>query len=110
MTKPYVNAYISNLQRQITDAAAKVRRSRIKDFPTAETQDSFPREYVWSKVDVQSYNLLDSNVHYLLTATDVPATTEYAADLYQSTADSIRKPTVVEGFVFKNNREFDFKV
>ena len=110
MAKTYTNVYIENLQRQITHAAQKLKQQRkakhISDFVPEDHQPT----YVLSKVEVQQYRLMTTEASFMLLGQYEPTDNNYAAGAYKSTDKNEHKSTVIEGLVFKNNREFDFKV
>ena len=110
MVRPYVSAYINNLQRQIAEAAVKLARKESATYNRFETSSEEAVNYVWSKVDVQKYQLVDSDAAYALIGKRESAANDYAAESYTVASKISEKSTVVEGVVFKNNQEFDFKV
>ena len=111
MSRPYINNYISSLQKQIADAAMKIKQKqgnvKFSDVNDVVSEDVFNR---LSRVEADIYNLVDSDVMCTLAEQQDFADSNYAADMYDAVAKSNNKSTVVEGLVFKNNREFDFKV
>ncbi len=111
MSRPYINNYISNLQKQIADAAIKVKQKqgdvKFSDVDNVVSEDVFNR---LSRVEADIYNLVESDAAFSLTEQRLPADNGYAAETYDTVAKANNKSTVVEGLVFKNNREFDFKV
>lgn len=110
MSQPYINNYINNLQQKVAAAAARIKQKQqpkrtdgIFDEKTNEIRQS-------SGVENQAYKLMGSESAYALLGQTVPADSSYAAETYGYVSKVDKKPTVAEGLVFKNNREFDFKV
>ena len=110
MARPYVNAYINNLQRQIADAALRLARKKSVSHDKFQPIYEESKQYVWSKVDAQKYQLINSDVAYTLAGQREMAASNYASESYAAASKVSIKSTVVEGVVFKNNQEFDFKV
>ena len=110
MVKPYVSVYINNLQRQIADAATKLARKKSVSRDHFRTSCEESRQYIWSKVDAQKYQLIGSDAAYALVGQREEAASEYASESYVAASKVSAKSTIVEGVVFKNNQEFDFKV
>lgn len=111
MTKSSVNNdYINSLQKQIGSLASKIVQKKQGEMPKfgAEVYEITLRTV--SSVEDQSYNLVDAKAAYSLIGQNVPANSEYVAETYQNNSKVDNSSTVVEGLVFKNNREFDFKV
>ena len=81
-------------------------KKHISDFVPEDHQPT----YVLSKVEVQQYRLMTTEASFMLLGQYEPTDNNYAAGAYKSTDKNEHKSTVIEGLVFKNNREFDFKV
>jgi hypothetical protein len=111
MSRPYINNYISSLQKQIADAAVKIKQKqgnlKFSDVNDIVSEDVFNR---LSRVEADIYNLVDSDVMCTLAEQQTLADSSYATEMYDTVAKTNNKSTVIEGLVFKNNREFDFKV
>lgn len=112
MDKLYLNDYLSQLHRQISGSVEKIKRNS----GTFERQDE-PKNENWGGTGQQgienyAYKLLDSGVSYQLLGygTENRVNTAYAAASYGNAGQVLREPTVLIDFMFKNNREFDFKV
>lgn len=112
MSRLYVNDYINNLQRQISYSVVKIRQksgtaqSLTKDSSTEEAYSG------QSKVDGYAYSLLAEEISWSLQG-QMSAPDEnsgYASASYQYAGNVLKEPTVLIDFMFKNNREFDFKV
>ena len=110
MSRPYVNTYITHLQRQISEAATRIVRQKSvqRDYEGEGAQKDVL--YIRSKIEPQKYELIHSENAYALIGQSLPMSSSYASASYVTTDKILMKSTVVEGFVFKNNREFDFKV
>ena len=61
-------------------------------------------------VQNQAYRLVDDNVAYSILGQNAPADSSYVAEIYDTVSKSDKKTTVIEGLVFTNNKEYDFKV
>ncbi len=111
MDKLYLNDYLSQLHRQISGSVEKIKRNS----GTFERQNE-PTDEDWGGgrqgVENYAYKLLDSGVSYQLLryGTENSVNTAYAAASYGNAGQVLREPTVLIDFMFKNNREFDFKV
>ncbi len=111
MARPYLNTYLSSLQRQIADVATRIKqkqtpKSLSENFDAAE-------EKFWSlisQVESQPYQLVKSEDAYSLLGKGEPVNSGYAAETYDAISKVDKKSTVIEGLVFENNQEFDFKV
>ena len=110
MARPYVNTYINHLQRQISETATRlVRQKSVQkddEFPSSQKEVLYPH----SKIETQKYELIHSENAYALMGQRLPMSSFYASASYVTADKILMKSTVVEGFVFKNNQEFDFKV
>ena len=110
MARPYVNGYINNLQWQITEAALRLARKKSATHDNFQLSSEEPKQYIWSKVDVQKYQLIGSEAAYTLVGQRETVASDYVSESYAAALKVSAKSTVVEGVVFKNNQEFDFKV
>ena len=110
MSRPYVNAYINNLQRQIAEAATRLIYQKSVQKDGEDTFHQKEVSYVPSKIETRKYELIQSESAYALINQRLPFSSSYASASYMSTDKILIKSTVVEGFVFDNNKEFDFKV
>lgn len=111
MNRLYVNDYINNLQQQISYSVAKIRQQSSSSQPAADSasDEDYRRQ---SKVDSYAYNLLAEDISWSLQG-QMSAPNEnsgYVSASYQYAGNVLKEPTVLIDFMFKNNREFDFKV
>ncbi len=111
MARPYINAYLNNLQRQVADAAARLKQKQ----PTKSISGNYDaaEEKFWNlitQVENQPYQLVQSENAYNLLGQGAPADSGYASETYDTVSKVNKESTVAEGLVFKNNQEFDFKV
>ncbi len=111
MSRPYINNYINNLQKQIADAAIKIKQKqtsvKFSDVNNVVSEDMFTR---LTRVEADICNLIDSDAVCTLAEQRASTDNGYAAEMYDVVSKTSDKSTVIEGLVFKNNREFDFKV
>ena len=110
MSSKPVNNQLDHLQRQIADVVAKIKqKQQAKNFEFgADVYELKLRPL--SKVEGQAYSLVDNESAYSLLGQNVPADSGYVTETYNVVSRTDGKSTVVEGLVFENNREFDFKV
>lgn len=110
MSGSYINKYIADLQRQISASAAKIKRqdasSKDKNAENQAVQDNV----LSYNVDVRSYKLMVAESSYALLGGMMQPDNGYATSVYSSISCVDKKPTVAEGLVFENNREFDFRI
>ncbi len=109
MSRAPINNYVDSLHKQIADIAVKIKQKHQKkndDFADGvyELRIKSPA------VQNQAYKLVDSQNAYSILGQSFPANSEYVAETYNMVANSDKKPTVIDGLDFKNNKEFDFKV
>lgn len=109
MVKTDTNLYLKNLQKQITHIASNLRHEDKKEDKSFDVSDVFQHLFAPNKVDTKSYSLLDSDSAYSLLKNDMQTASDYAAKAYETSAYD-KKASVAEGLVFKNNRDFNFKV
>lgn len=108
MSRLYINDYVNNLQQQISSSVAKIRQKSSYNQPAESLVSSDYR----ARVEVYAYQLLPGQISWTLqesTTVDV-GTDSYAAASYRQAGEVLKEPTVLLDFMFKNNREFDFKV
>lgn len=118
MNNLYLNDYLSALTSQISGSVERLKARESSSRQTAPAfeagEDSRPRYDEPHSLRNYAYNLLDSTVAYQMFEqageAGNPADSSYAAGRYQSAGQVLRQPTVVVDFMFKGNREFDFKV
>ena len=111
MTKaPINNDYVSRLQKQIGNLASKIVQKKQSEIPKFGSDVYEITLRTVSSVEDQSYNLVDAKAAYSLIGQNVPVNSGYVAEIYQNNSRVDNSSTIVEGLVFKNNREFDFKV
>ena len=118
MNNLYLNDYLSALTSQISGSVERLKAresSSRQNTPAFEAgEDVRPRYDELNSLRNYAYNLLDSTVAYQMfeQAGEAagPTDSSYAAGRYQSAGQVLRRPTVVIDFMFKGNREFDFKV
>ena len=115
MSRMHVNDYISSLHQQISYSVEQIKsRSNSRTTITDDKNSEKAYDYGYSRLNNYAYNLLSASVSYQLSDytswDELKPTASYAASSY-SQADNInREPTVLLDFMFKNNREFDFKI
>ena len=110
MSSKPVNNQLDHLQRQIADVVAKIRKRQQAKNLEFEADVYELKLRPLSKVEGQVYNLVDNEAAYSLLGQNIPADSGYVTDAYNIVSRTDGKSTVVEGLVFDNNREFDFKV
>ncbi len=111
MNRLLANDYINSLHQQISHSVEtiKKRSSAKSEILGDASEKSFSSE--GSRLNNYSYRLLSSSTAYQLTGKyDNHIGTTYAADSYRYASEVIKEPKVLVDFLFKNNREFDFKV
>ena len=110
MTKPFIHNYLRTLQQQIADVTAKIKqKQQLKSSSFAPEVYEFKIRTI-SSVEDQSYNLVDSEANFALLGQEMKADSGYVAESYETIGKVDKKTSVVEGLVFENNKEFDFKV
>ena len=110
MSGPFVDNYIKTLQQQIADVAMKIKnKQQSKDSSFAPEVYEF-RVRTVSAVENQSYKLVNGEANFALLGQEVAADSGYVADSYEAVENVDKKSGVIEGLVFENNKEFDFKV
>lgn len=108
MSRLYINDYVNNLQQQISSSVAKIRRQSSFARSDQQPETSNGR----AQVEGYAYQLLPGQVTWTLQEEMAAetGTERYAAASYRQAGDVLKEPTVLIDFMFKNNREFDFKV
>ena len=109
MTGAPINTYVDNLHKQISDIATKIKQKHQKKNDGFE-DSVYELRIKSSAVQNQAYKLVDLQNAYSILGQNMPASSGYVAETYNSVANSDKKTTVVDGLDFKNNKEFDFKV
>ena len=112
MSRSYIDSYLNELHRQIAGAAARIKQKNVKgsdNYSKEMLHHDFEKLFA-SHVEIQAYDLVSSEAAYSLIGQNIPADNNYAAGIYSITSKIDKKSSVVEGLVFKNNKEFDFKV
>lgn len=111
MNRLLANNYIDSLHQQISHSVETIKKrssAQSEAFSKASEQSASNES---SRLNNYSYRLLSSSTAYQLTGQfDNHIGTTYAADSYRYASEVIKEPTVLIDFIFKNNREFDFKV
>lgn len=108
MSQPKINNYVDSLQRQIADVAARVKyKQEIKGEYKEENKPSYG--YVL-KTEGKAYNLIAEDMVYSTLGQSEAAGSYYVSELYGFVAKLDRSSSVIEGLIFKNNQQFDFKV
>ena len=113
MSRLNLNNYLNNLQDQIYSSV-----DRIKLKQNSSDRASFIRDtkeecgYYFHRVENYAYQLLPENISWSLQTDNKQSLSEnlYATTSYQQAGDVLKEPTILIDFMFKNNREFDFKV
>lgn len=111
MSKLYADDYLSKLHQQIYSSVDKIKRnSKSTEFHNNEKSENEILAHR-SRVEEYVYKLLPEEVSWSL-QNSYPAKLEttYMANSYQSAKDVLQEPSILVDFMFKNNREFDFKV
>lgn len=110
MSQPHVNSYIGNLQRQIADVASRIKQKQsAKDNASSRMVVSY-EVTVRPDVEAQPYKLIGNDVAYNMLGQAAEIDCSYATGAYGVASRINRPSSVVEGLVFKNNKQFDFKV
>ncbi len=112
MNRLYGNDYISNLQQQIYSSVDKIKQKSSGSFAASEERADEGSRENGHRVENYAYRLLPGEVSWSLqegAAADHGGST-YAAGSYRQAGEVLREPSVLIDFMFKNNREFDFKV
>lgn len=109
MSQPKINTYVDSLQRQIADVAAKIKHKE-KSRDNWADNDLLPYRYVYSDVEVKSYNLIGEEMISSTLGKSEAAESHYVTAAYGFVSNVDRPASVIEGLVFKNNQQFDFKV
>lgn len=110
MSRQQVNNQLSHLQRQIADVVARIKNKRQAKDSGFEADVYELNLRPLSKVENYAYKLVDAGAEYSLLGKSEPTDSKYAANTYKTVDKTDGKPSVVEGLVFENNREFDFRV
>lgn len=111
MSKLYADDYLSKLHQQIYSSVDKIKRnSKSTEFHNSEKSENEVLPYR-SRVEEYAYKLLPEEVSWSLqNCHPAKLETTYMANSYQSAKDVLQEPSILVDFMFKNNREFDFKV
>lgn len=111
MNRLSANDYINTLHQQISHSVDKIKK---RSFPKTETvREGTKKSFVPENggVNNYSYRLLSGSTAYqLIGQYDNRVESAYAADSYRYASEVMIEPKVLIDFIFKNNREFDFKV
>lgn len=113
MTKFYLHNYLDNLHQQIYSSVDKIKRNSQKNNFSSSDEISGSNNYHYSyRVEEQSYQLLSKELNWLMHNQSVKYNQDntYVAISYHHADKVLQEPKVLIDFMFKNNREFDFKV
>ena len=113
MTKFYLHNYLDNLHQQIYSSVDKIKRNSQKNIQYSADEIYKNNNYHYSyQIEGQPYQLLSKELNWLmhnqLVAYD--SNGAYVAASYHQADNVLQEPKVLIDFMFKNNREFDFKV
>lgn len=111
MNRLGVNNYISSLQQQIYSSVDKIKNKSAGSFAdTAADKDA--ENGTNRRVESYAYRLLPGEVSWSLGAESQGENggAAYAAGSYRQAGEVLQERTVLIDLMFKNNREFDFKV
>ena len=109
MNKAPINNYLDGIQKQIADIAVKIKQKHQKNVQNFD-EGVFEIKIKSPAVQNQAYKLVDDKVAYSILGQNAQADSNYAAETYDTVSKSDKKTTVIEGLVFTNNKEYDFKV
>ena len=112
MNRLSLDDYINNLQQQIYSSVDRIKQRSSFSAPLREDGESESGGRRNSRVESYAYRILPGEVSWQLRENPAPgqSANAYAAGSYRQAGDVLREPTVLIDFMFKNNREFDFKV
>ena len=102
--------YINDLNRQIYASVDQIKhRSSKADISRKASYDFQADDY---KVKEAPYKLLSGDVNWSLQniSYDAKKNSDYIVSNYKYVNNVIKEPRVIIDLMFKNNREFDFKV
>lgn len=117
MSRLYINDYLSNLNQQISTSVERLKLKSGRFNPSENTSLNNQGEtssYNYQALNGYPYHLLETSVSYQMSHYNSQQSefqsSQYAADSYRQTSEVNKEPSVLIDFMFKNNREFDFKV
>ena len=113
MNRLYLNNYLDNLHQQISTSVDKIKRNSQKNNFSVIDEKYDDNNYHYSyRIEGQSYQLLSKELNWMMHSQSFNNNQDdsYAATSYHQADNVLREPTVLIDFMFKNNREFDFKV
>ena len=111
MSRPYVGDYLSKLHQQIYTSVERIKHnSETSDFAKQDNENK-DNSLFRNRVEKYAYRLLAEDINWSLQTNNITGQeSSYITSSYQSVKDVLQEPTVLLDFMFKNNREFDFKV
>ena len=111
MSRPYVGDYLNSLHQQIYTSVERIKRNtQILDFTKQDSENNNATSSK-SRVEKYAYKLLAEDTIWSLQTNNITSQeSSYITSSYQSAKDVMQEPTILMDFMFKNNREFDFKV
>ncbi len=113
MAQTSVHDYVNSLHRQIAETAARIKRQQYPgktEISTTDTDRLPDRVRFVSYTEVQSYELINSENAYMLLGKAVATDNGYAAGAYRYAEGIDKKSSVIDGLIFDNNQNFDFRV
>lgn len=112
MSRLYLDDYINNLQQQIYSSVDRIKQRSSFPAASSEPEEKESGGFYRSRVEEYAYRLLPGAVSWQLQegAAAEQGGSAYAAGSYRQAGEVLREPTVLIDLMFKNNREFDFKV
>ena len=102
--------YINDLNQQIYASVEQIKhRSSKADINKNTSHDFLDSQY---RVSEAPYNLLSGDVNWSLQniSYDTEKNSDYIVSNYKYASNVIKEPRIIIDLMFKNNREFDFKV
>lgn len=112
MNRIGVNNYINSLQQQIDSSVDKIKQKSAAPYSSGEEQEKEDANGFGRRIESYAYRLLPGEISWSLGAESLKMAdgAAHAAGSYQQAAEVMREPTIRIDLMFKNNREFDFKV
>ncbi len=100
------SGYVDSLHRQIYASVEKIKNQPSSQRFLTESETPDLRQQVRN----YAYRVLNEEISWTLQQTEISGSANYAAGSYRQAGEILRPPTVLIDLMFKNNREFDFKV
>lgn len=113
MSRFYLNNYLDNLHQQIYSSVDKIKRNSQKNNFSINDEKAKSNNYHYSyRIEGQSYQLLSKELSWMMHNQSIKYNQDnaYITTSYHQADSVLQEPKVLIDFMFKNNREFDFKV